>query len=483
MRVLEIIFSVVVVIATCFSIWGKWSKKIYAWLFSSVLVFGLLHLFIDHARIQMVGVYTIGALVLIGLFYRIKAANGVRKHVILRVISTIIALAFLAVSVVLSSVLPVFTMPNPTGEYGIGETTKVLVDSSRSETFTKNPTDKRNVAVSVWYPTDKSAQKKKEKESYPDSLGEAISLVFNLPKQLFSHLSLVKTHVVKNATISNKKKNYPVVLFSPGIRSTRYQSMSAIEELVSRGYIVVGMDHPYTSAKVTLANGKNAYYQADPKFSTSKGLYDYNVKSVAVRAKDVSFVLDKLESWNKNNSKFTGKMDLDKVGMFGHSFGGATTAEALAQDKRIKAGVSLEGGFWGTVSSKGVTQPFMYIMSGNTAESLKPNSKIKEKVSYEEFEPDLKSAMSKSTNDTYYLTVDKFYHQSFTEIAFISPYLFARGLTPYHTVDITRTYVSDFFDQYLEGKTEPLLQKKSSSYPEVKFDATYTKKANSTSNE
>lgn len=474
MRILEILLTIITLLSLIFSVWGHWKKTTYYWLLSTVLVIGGLHVFIDKVRIQMLGTYLIAFLSMGYILYRLKHQNNHRQHAVLKGLFTFISILVIAISTFMSIILPVFTMPQPTGKYGIGEQSRILVDSSRSETFTKTSSDKRNVAVSVWYPTNKKAMTSKQKESYPSSLGEAMSLVFNLPKQLFSHLSLVKTHVVKNASISNDKKNYPVVLFSPGIRSTRYQSMSTVEELVSRGYIVVGMDHPYTSAKVKLSNGKTAYYQADPKYNTSKGLYNYNVKSVAVRAKDVTFVIDKLSAWNQSNSGFTGKLNMNKIGMFGHSFGGATTAEALAQDNRIKAGVSLEGGFWGTVATKGVSQPFMYIMSGNTAESLKPHSSVKEQVTYKEFKPDLNSVMKKSTNDTYFLTVDKFYHQSFTEISYISPLLFARGLTPYHTVDITRTYVSDFFDHYLKGDKEKLLTKKSDKYPEVIFNKQYT---------
>lgn len=41
---------------------------------------------------------------------------------------------------------------------------------------------------------------------------------------------------------------------------------------------------------------------------------------------------------------FANRLNLDHIGMFGHSYGGATTAETMAQDEWIKAGVSLEEG-------------------------------------------------------------------------------------------------------------------------------------------
>ncbi|WP_342438494.1 prolyl oligopeptidase family serine peptidase [Paenibacillus sp. FSL L8-0436] len=173
---------------------------------------------------------------------------------------------------------------------------------------------------------------------------------------------------------------------------------------------------------------------------------------------------------------FQGRMDLDRAGIFGHSYGGATTAEALAQDKRFKAGVSLEGGFWGEVAHTGSQQPFMYMMSGGTAQSLDPSVTKKDKVFYEEFAPDLKSVMTKSASDTYYLTVDHFIHQSFTEIALLSPSLFAKDIDPVQNIDITRSYVRAFFDQYLNNEPQSLLDGPSADFPQVKFDQEYTRK-------
>lgn len=170
-----------------------------------------------------------------------------------------------------------------------------------------------------------------------------------------------------------------------------------------------------------------------------------------------------------------GKLDLDHVGIMGHSYGGATTAEALAQDERFQAGLSLEGGFWGSVSTTALKQPFMYIMSGETAKSFDPNASSKDNVFYPEFEPDLDHVMTSSLNDTYYLTVDNFFHQSFTDISLISPKLFARGMTPEHNVDITRSYALAFFDRYFKGEEQPLLQGPASPFPEVTYDAKYTK--------
>lgn len=482
MRVFEMVVIAVILAATAGVLFMKKDRRLNIGLLLAVIISMVLHGVIEHYRIQMVPAYAAALGLLIVLILRlVKPGRSVRPKAFRKLrtaIQLIVVLILSGVSVYLSELLPVFSLPEPTGSYAIGTIVRELTDESREETLSADAGDKRKLMVNVWYPVDPDEAEGKTKEHYPSALGEAISLVFGLPKQLFSHVTDIPTHVTPGAKLSGQDSSYPVLLFSPGIRSTRFQSMSVIEELVSHGYIVVGMDHPYTSAKVTYPDGDSVYYVPDPEFDTAAELYAHNVTGVAIRAADASFVLDTLTDWNTSdpNGLFQGKLDLTRVGIFGHSYGGATAAEALAQDKRFKAGVSLEGGFWGEVAHTGLQQPFMYMMSGGTAKSLDPAETKKDKVFYEEFAPDLESVMTRSTGDTYYLTVDHFIHQSFTEIALLSPALFANGLDPVHTVNITRSYVTAFFDQYLQGEPQALLDGPSADYPEVQFDPAYTHK-------
>lgn len=374
---------------------------------------------------------------------------------------------------------PVFTMPEPTGPYAIGTFEDQLIDGRRNETkrgTVPSSNTAREVPVTVWYPADLSSLEGAEAENYPDSLGECISLVFGLPKGLFRHVSRVKTHMFKNARVAQERPNYPVLLFSPGIRSTRYQSLTLVEELASQGYIVVGMDHPYTSARVDSADGSRAAYMHEPEFAQSRELYAYNVKEVAVRASDARFVRDMLEKWNQPASDhvLSGRMDLGRVGILGHSYGGATAAETLATDERFSAALSLEGGFWGEVSHKPLERPFMYLFTGGTAQSLNPDNPKKEAVFFEEWQEDVDRVMRASRSDTLFATVEPFYHQSFTDIALVSPKLFAKQVSPERTVEITRAYATAFFDRYLKGVKSDLLGQDTAEFPEVRYRPEYT---------
>ncbi|WP_051507415.1 alpha/beta hydrolase family protein [Saccharibacillus sacchari] len=375
---------------------------------------------------------------------------------------------------------PVFTMPEPTGTYAIGTFEAHLTDSKRKETkrgTVPEGVGEREIPITVWYPAELSSQQDTEVENYPDSLGECISLVFGLPKGLFRHVSRVKTHMFKNVPVAKECSRYPVLLFSPGIRSTRYQSLTLVEELASQGYIVIGMDHPYTSARVKLTDGSYAAYLHEPEFAQSRELYDYNVKEVAVRALDARFVRDTLEEWNHPSSGhvLSGLLDLSRVGILGHSYGGATAAEALATDERFAAALSLEGGFWGEVSHKPLERPFMYLFTGGTAQSLNPDTPKKEAVFFEEWQEDADRVMRASRSDALFATVEPFYHQSFTDISLVSPKLFAKKVSAERTIEITRTYTTAFFDRYLNGIESELLGQDVAAFPEVRYQPEYTR--------
>ncbi|MEK4007542.1 alpha/beta hydrolase family protein [Paenibacillus sp. FSL H3-0333] len=482
MRIFEIIVIVVILAVTAGMIGAKKNWGLNTLMLLAVVMAVALHGVLENYRIQMAPAYAAALWLVTILGFRLvrrpRSGQPKRYAKLWKSLLLICILLLSGVSVYASRLLPMFTQPEPTGQYAIGTIARELTDEQRDETLSAEEGGKRKLMVNVWYPADPDQTEGKPKEHYPSALGEAISLVFGLPKQLFSHVTDIPTHVTDGVKLSAQEPSYPVLLFSPGIRSTRFQSMSIIEELVSHGYIVVGIDHPYTSAKVTYPDGASVYYMPDPKFDTSAELYNYNVSGIAIRAADASFVLDTLTAWNTQdpNGLFQARLDLSRAGIFGHSYGGATTAEALAQDKRFKAGVSLEGGFWGKVAHEGLTQPFMYVMSGTTAQNLAHPEASTDPLIYEEFTPDLKSVMSRSTRDTYYLTVDHFIHQSFTDIALLSPSLFANGLDPVHTVDISRTYVRSFFDQYLLDEPQALLNGPSAEYPEVTFEPAYTHK-------
>jgi len=139
----------------------------------------------------------------------------------------------------------------------------------------------------------------------------------------------------------------PVVLFSHGLGGSRQGNAYLGNHWASRGYVVVFIQHPGSDSSVwqdkPLAGRMAAMKQAA------------NLDNFLLRVKDMHIVLDQLERWNAHQSSaLIGRLDLERIGMSGHSFGALTTqavsgqhfrmGDKLAIDSRIKAAVMFSPG-------------------------------------------------------------------------------------------------------------------------------------------
>lgn len=134
----------------------------------------------------------------------------------------------------------------------------------------------------------------------------------------------------------------PVVLFSHGLGGSRKGPAYLAEHWAARGYLCVFIQHPGSDVSVwrdkQLGERMKALNEAA------------NIRNFLLRVKDVPAVLDQLARWNESEGHpLKGRLNLDRVGMAGHSFG-AITAEALSGqnfgrrhlsfvDERIKAAI------------------------------------------------------------------------------------------------------------------------------------------------
>jgi predicted dienelactone hydrolase len=273
----------------------------------------------------------------------------------------------LASSAVVGSVLPVFAMPRPTGPHQVGTVTLHLIDNSRHETLGETPTGYRELMVQVWYPSDVRGPGRPYR-----SFNEVA-----FPKD---HLALVLTHASEGVPMSKSQLRFPIVLFSPSWIGRRNQNTVQAVELASHGFVVVGIDHPFCTDLTIFPDGRQARtilgepldFASDETFVLKSQLAENQVR---IRAADVRFVLDQFELINQDDpmKHFTGRLDIERTAVFGHSFGGAVAAEVCSQDPRVKLGANLDGFVYGSSLATGFRKPFLVIetdMPCPTAEQI-----------------------------------------------------------------------------------------------------------------
>ena len=191
-----------------------------------------------------------------------------------------------------------------TGEHKVSSTIYTWADENRLETYSDTG-ENRTVTLEIWYPEDEGI--------------------------------------------------YPLIVFSHGAGGVLESNASTCMNLASNGYVVAAIAHPYQAAFVKDVNGKIT--TVDPEFMsevmTDNGsddpahevkVYVIQKEWLAVRTGDINFVLDTILSRTEEQDEAPfDRIDPEKIGLFGHSLGGAAVVAVGRQREDISAVIDLEG--------------------------------------------------------------------------------------------------------------------------------------------
>ena len=287
--------------------------------------------------------------------------------------------------------------------------------------------------------------------------------------------SRVHGHSIWNAAVATDEHAYPVVIMRAGGGAPTTDFTTLAEDLASHGYIVVGFDAPYLTYAFVMSDGRIVRRPPgnDPENLGSAEADRVINKLLPMWVADTQFVVDQLERLNANDpsGRFTGRLDLGRLGMFGHSFGGAQALQFCHRDARCKAGIDIDGAPYGSVVQDGLQQPFMILLSDHRREMGDPASR--------EIQANLESIYRHLPNGGTFLMIRGANHFSFSDqILLKSGYLIRvlrvlgfGDLAPRRGLEITADYVHTFFDVYLKH-TLPVaaLQQLATKYPEVRTE-------------
>ncbi|MEV0400440.1 alpha/beta hydrolase [Actinoallomurus sp. NPDC050550] len=344
------------------------------------------------------------------------------------------------------------TLPAPTGPYAAGEDVIHLTDASRPDPWVPS-SGPRQLTVTMVYPAVPGTG---TPAPYM-TLAEAAGVIQHSKVPASSgvtpqNLSSVTTHAFDGARPRSGK--HPLVVLSPAYEDPRMVLTSLATDLASHGYVVALVGHTYEDSGETLANG-----QTPPCAICDDPALDFD-SVAASRALDVSFVIDQLTHGN-TAWRLAHLIDKHKIGMAGHSLGGAAAAATMIADPRVRAGVNMDGTFHPAPTPGQINRPFLML---GAAVNHAPGGD-----DYTVWE----QAWAALGGYKKWLTVAGADHFSFSDLdllleeaGFPTP-----PLSPERGVVITREYVTAFFDQTLKKIHSPLLDGPSPNNPEVLFQS------------
>ncbi|WP_256788149.1 lipase [Frankia sp. AvcI1] len=383
-------------------------------------------------------------------------------------------------------------LPRPTGPLAVGRDTLHLVDQHRRDPWV--PTVARELMVDIYYParpatgTPARYATAEEIRAYLAALGLADAL----PVQ-----ALADTRIASRAGALPLPGRRPLVLLSPGLGVGRRSLTGLAEDLASRGLVAATVDHAYESVATVFPGGRTLTCVACDRMRTDA---DFAAASRG-RAADLSFVLDSLTgahpAWRD-----AAVIDPARVAAVGHSLGGSAAASLLLHDRRVRAGVDLDGtlgepvgagGFGGrafllfgaTADHPGATPAAGDGAAKNPAAAAgdgasRGGGAVKaDGAAQEDDDPTWAQAWAHLGPPRLWLDVDGADHFSFTDDPVLADQIPlpaavppapapAGALTGRQALAITRAYVGAFVERWLCGRAQPLLDAPSRAFPQVR---------------
>jgi dienelactone hydrolase len=368
-------------------------------------------------------------------------------------------LAFAQTSVASASRL----LPQPSGAYSIGRQRFEWTDTTRH-----NPDGTaRRLVVFVLYPAaDTQAA---TSEYFPGATELTIGADTSNLEQTFGgawrliRSGQVYSNAIDGAPILKSSAKLPVLLFSPGLDVPTEAYSAQLEDLASHGYFVAAIEHPFDTPLLSFADGKKIAFDAatwqkhqPPGPPTLEGLRFEKERQDDWQADSV-FALDKIADLSRSSGDSVFKrIDLRKIGAFGHSFGGVIAARLCQTEARVMACVNEDGEMFGQT-----------LIPGQVVPSLDPNKEITKPLAViTVLEPEMKGVpefqrlreatraslseyLRTRTLHSYLVKIDRpnIQHMSFSDIPLLNDA--KGGIANRSNLELVRRAVLSFFEEDL----------------------------------
>ncbi len=400
----------------------------------AVLLLGIILVPAVHMKWRFIGalIVLVIRLLIAGIVWLVKRKkdDGLRQKP-----RTVINCVF-SIFLIMFALVPAFLFTNynglpNTGKYQVNEANAILIDKNRVDPF-ENDGSFREVPAHFYYP-------------------------------------------------ENADGKYPLVIFSHGAFGYYQSNFSTYTELASNGYIVAALDHPYHSFFTTDTDGNTITVDTEfindvmkiNELTSDEEVYTLSRSWLKLRVDDENFVLDTIKS-AKNNKKLDDTWytdeetallkvldmtDTDKIGLMGHSLGGATAVELGRERGDIKAVIDLDGTMLGerkaVENGKSVYYDEAYpipVLDFTKEIDYNDRKQYKSEKGY----PYVNEYVTDHAQDSKTVVFSNVGHMDFTDLPLISPFLASMlgsgDVNHEEMLETVNGIVLNWFDYYLKNE-------------------------------
>jgi predicted dienelactone hydrolase len=359
------------------------------------------------------------------------------------------------------AILPLFSLPAPTGHYRIGTRVVHLTDWTQSDN--SFPSHHRELMVQVWYPATPSGGRLAAYRRWRET------------SWLSSYDAVLKTHSYEDAPMAANGAPFPIVLFNPAWEGDRTQNTFQAEDLASHGFVVIAIDHTHNSMPVAFPDGQ-ILFSTEPRsvsdlsgetFAQQMTFADAEMNR---EVRDDEFVLSAFAAFHARHgasAPWTGKLDFAHIGALGHSFGGAVSIALCERDPRVKSAINMDGWIFGALQPEDPHKPLMVMYDSGWP--FNQQAVQQERASSDPgdvldvFDLDELTRLLPQSGG-YILGFPGTGHMNFTDRALYSPFHHLTDCGPANPMMVHRiinAYTTAFFAETLRGEHEELLHRAS----------------------
>ncbi|KAI0424219.1 hypothetical protein F5Y09DRAFT_149622 [Xylaria sp. FL1042] len=245
---------------------------------------------------------------------------------------------FIVALTILQGCAQAVSLPRPSGKYNVGVSKHTIEHFNPFDILAPNYISTAFLAT-IYYPTLQEPEAEPQPYLEPE-LAAILEAEYNYTS---GFLSTITAHLQPDAPYLDGavgKSAFPTLLFGPGGGGPPVAGNTIlISELVSHGYTVVGLDHPFEQPFIRFPNGTGVV-GVEIDFNSTILLEDiYDTRLV-----DTAVFLDYFPELVR---KLGAPFSTTHIGSFGYSLGGAAAVGSIYYDGRLASGLNLDGALLG----------------------------------------------------------------------------------------------------------------------------------------